>query len=338
MKSSFWAQLGLIACLLLFLLSPALAGTGETKIAKWHDDKKAVFLLMFDDSWPSQWQVALPALVDRGLIATFYVNPGKGEFLKFKEKWTKDMIDAGMVLGNHTMTHKGVADMADAEQEIGGATKAILEMTPDETPRLLSFAMPGVGPGKWNISKEQYSELLAKHHLIDRPPFNGHGAVYHLQTADQMLALADRAISRGEMEYLVVHGVERREINWGYQDMWPLKVDILSTLLDGLKDRQSRGDLWVTDHISWHCYQAERDHSTVKTLHADDKTVSLELACSLDHEYYHRPLTLVTQIHATWAKADVVQGKTTKTVTAQNGQITFEATPGNELIQIVGSR
>jgi len=143
-----------------------------------------------------------------------------------------------------------------------------------------------------------------------------------------MLALADSAIAKGEMEYLVVHGVERREINWGYQDMWPLNVDILATLLDGLKDRQSRGDLWVTDHISWHCYQAERQHASTKTLSMSDKSVSIELACSLDHDYYDRRLTLLTKVPAAWTKAEVVQGKTTQTVAAVDGQIKFNAIPG----------
>src|SRR5207248_680151 len=84
----------------------AFAEGTEARIAKWHDDKKAVFLLMFDDGCPSHWQMALPALVDRGLIATFYICPGKAEFTKFKDKWAKDMLSAGMVLANHTMTHQ----------------------------------------------------------------------------------------------------------------------------------------------------------------------------------------------------------------------------------------
>ena len=35
---------------------------GHTRIARWKDDSKGVFLLMFDDSWPSHWQVAAPEL------------------------------------------------------------------------------------------------------------------------------------------------------------------------------------------------------------------------------------------------------------------------------------
>jgi len=327
----------LFVCLVLLrtAVRTSFAAVGDTEIAKWQGNKKAVFLLMFDDSWPSQWQVAVPELEKRGLVATFYICPGKAEFLKFKDKWANDVPKAGMVLGNHTMTHKGVTDVANAEAEIGGATKAILEMVSGKNPRLISFAMPGVGPGQWNISSTQYKELLEKHHLIDRPPFAGHGAVYHLQKLEQMLKLADRAIAAGEMEYLVVHGVERHGINWGYQDMWPLSYEILTGLLDGLRDRQNAGDLWVTDHISWYRYQAEREHASVKVLSVKADEISLELACSLDHDLYDLPLTVTTSVPAEWKTVSIVEkDQPAKTIKVNNQRVVFDAVPNNGKIKV----
>src|SRR4051812_48377424 len=60
---------------------------GETRVARWKDDRTAAFLLMFDDSWPSHWQVAAPELAKRQMIATFYICPGKGEYLRFAKEW-----------------------------------------------------------------------------------------------------------------------------------------------------------------------------------------------------------------------------------------------------------
>ena len=85
-----------------------------------------------------------------------------------------------------------------------------------------------MGPKDWNITEDQLDELLKKHHLINRPTFVDHGAVYHLKTAEEMLALADKAIAGKGMEYLIIHGVERITPDWGYQDFWPLKQDRLS--------------------------------------------------------------------------------------------------------------
>src|SRR5690242_5484276 len=115
-------------CLLvatLGLAGAAWAEPGTTRIARWQDDRKAVFLLMFDDSWPSHLQMAIPALSARGMTATFYINPGKGEYKvpALKKQWEQEAWRAGMVYANHTMTHKGVTDLENADWEIGECTR-----------------------------------------------------------------------------------------------------------------------------------------------------------------------------------------------------------------------
>src|SRR4051812_10994194 len=83
---------------------------GKARIARWKDDKKAAFLLMFDDSIPSHIKVVYPELQKRGFIGTFFVNPGRGEWQPFRDQWEKELPAAGMVYANHTMTHQGVRD------------------------------------------------------------------------------------------------------------------------------------------------------------------------------------------------------------------------------------
>jgi hypothetical protein len=308
---------------------------GESRVAKWKDDKKAAFLLMFDDSWPSHWQVAVPALVARKMTATFYINPGKGEYLKFKDKWENDVWTNGVVYGVHTMTHQGVKDLENAEYEIGACAKVIGATGSGKTPRLISWGMPGVGPGKWNITGEELQALLKKHHLVDRPTFNDHGVVYHLQKADQMLALADKAIAAGGMEYLIAHGVERGpDMNWGYQDFWAWKQEIFFAVLDGLAQRRDRGDLWITDHISYHQYLTERATAKVQTLKADPTGIRLALTCEADPQFYDVPLTVVTRVPADWQECRVTQGDRTSSVAVVNGMVTFDAVPGRHPVDL----
>jgi peptidoglycan/xylan/chitin deacetylase (PgdA/CDA1 family) len=90
-------------------------GAGDSHSARWKDDQTAAFLLMFDDSWPSHWQVAVPELAKRNMIATFYICPGKGEYQKFAEEWEERLWKQGMVYGVHTMSHKGVKDYTNAD-------------------------------------------------------------------------------------------------------------------------------------------------------------------------------------------------------------------------------
>jgi peptidoglycan/xylan/chitin deacetylase (PgdA/CDA1 family) len=301
---------------------------GQTRVARWQDDKAGCFLLMFDDSWPSAWQVAVPELVKRGMTGTFYICPGKGEYKKFADKWEKEVWRAGMVYGDHTMTHQGVKDLADAEREIGGCAKEIRRIVPGAEGRLVSYAQPGVPEGKWNITDKQLDELLAEHHLITRGDIRGKMAVYHLKTAAEILGLADKAIAAKGVDFVVIHGVERIKPDWGYQDMWALKQTIFTAVLDGLKERQDQGKLWITDHISSHQYATERDAAAVKVSEAGADKIRVELTCSADPKWYDLPLTLVTRVPAGWGRVRVVQGKSSDVVDAKDGAARYRATPG----------
>lgn len=307
---------------------------GETRIAKWQGDKTAVFLLMFDDSWPSHFQVAAPELHKRNMTATFYINPAKGEYQKFAKEWEEELWKQGQVYGNHTMTHKGVKDLENAEYEIGECARVIRKITGKET-KLVSYGQPGVGKDDWNITPDELQELLKKHRMIDRPPFTNHGAVYHLKTTDEMLALADKAIAAGGMEYLVIHGVERIEPNWGYQDFWPLKQDVFLPLLDGLKERRDSGKLWITDHISQHQYETERDAAEIKTVTSNDKEIKLTLSCKADSKFYDLPLTLLTAVPSEWKQAVVKQGSKQQAITVIAGKATYEAVPDSTEIVLM---
>jgi peptidoglycan/xylan/chitin deacetylase (PgdA/CDA1 family) len=302
------------------------AKIGDTRIAKWQGDKTAAFLLMFDDSWPSHFQVAAPELAKRDMIATFYINPAKGEYLKFAKEWEEKLWKQGQVYGNHTMTHKGVKNLEHAEYEVGECARVIRKITGREN-QLVSYGQPGVAKDDWNITAEELKGLLEKHRMIDRPPFAGHGAVYHWQTTEQMLALADKAIASGGMEYLVIHGVERFEPKWGYQDFWALKQEVFLPLLDGLKERRDSGKLWITDHISQHQYETERDSAEVQTLATSGREIKLTLSCKADPKFYDLPLTLVTTVPVEWQQVTVKQGSKQQKIAVKAGKATYEAIP-----------
>lgn len=312
----------------------AVAGVGSTRIARWKDDCTAAFLLMFDDSYISHWQVAAPELVKRDMIATFYINPGKGEYKKFANYWEDVLWRQGMVYADHTMTHQGFADLEGAEREIGECADIIRRIVPGPERRLLSFGKPGLPPGRWNITPEQFAALLKRYDLIDRPTFDKHGAVYHWQTAEQMLALADRAIATQGMEYLIIHGVERIGPNVKWQDFWALKQDVFLPLLDGLQQRQADHRLWITDHISQHQYATERDSAELRVRTADDGALHVELSCQADPVLYRLPLTLLTEVPSHWRAARVTQGVRDLRVVPVDRVIRYDAIPGGGTVVI----
>ncbi len=326
----------MITTTLLLLPAMAVAADGDTRIATWKDDRTAVFLLMFDDSWPSHFQVAAPELVKRGMTGTFYINPGKGEYRKFAKEWEERLWRQGMVYGNHTMTHQGAKDADAARREVEQCQEAIYAMVPGRKPRLISFGMPGVK--EWRLPPDEHRALLARHHLIDRPPFTGHGAVYHLKTTAEILALVDKAVAAKGMEYLIIHGLERIEPKWGYQDFWPMPQSVFIPLLDALKERSDRNELWITDHISWHQYEQERKAATVQVMEATADRIRLTLTATTDAAFYDLPLTLVTRVPATWTLCRITQGAAQNDVPARDGAIRYAARPDGTEIRIAPVR
>lgn len=304
---------------------------GDTHIAKWKDNKAGSYMLMFDDSWPSHWQVAIPALQERGLVATFYINPGKGEYRQYAKKWEGALARSGMVYGDHTMTHQGVKNLEDAQYEIGECARVIRKIQPGKPDRLVSYGQPGVGEGQWNISSEELRALLKEHRLISRPSFKDHGAVYHKKTLQEMTDMVDKAIALEDKEYLVVHGVERFE--WDYQDMWPLAQNIFLPLLDYLKEKSDAGQLWVTDHITLHQYEAERNQAEVDIRESGVDRIRLVLKTGADPLFYDQPLTLLTQVPDTWQKVKIVQNGRVQTRPVTGGVVTYDAQPdGSEIV------
>lgn len=330
--------------LLLFMLfsQEMQAVVGDSHVANWKDNKSAAFLIMFDDGMNSAYQVVIPELLKRNLIATLYVNPGGNKWanpaVEGPNQWENLIPKTGMVYGNHTWTHNGAADLATEDSEIRLCQEKILSIFyADNKPHLISYGQPGVTT--WFSYGAELTAILAKYNLISRPTFDGHGAVYHWQTIDQMLALADKAITSKGREYLIIHGVERRasegDPNWGFQDFWPLNKDTLRGVLNGLATRRDNGKLWITDHISQYKYQMERDNKpTFQVLQADNQMIQLKMTGTLDSDLYDLPLTVITQVPTSWHNANILQGTQISTVPVVNGVIQYDALPNGTLITL----
>jgi peptidoglycan/xylan/chitin deacetylase (PgdA/CDA1 family) len=332
----------LLASLLVTILAPALhAATGDSQVARWKDNRAACFLLMFDDSMPSAFQVAVPELVKRNMIATFYVNPGKIEWTSNAQQWETLIPQKGMIYGNHTWDHSDTTTLAAMDDEIRKCNEKILGIhyPGDANPHLISYGQPGVNA--WYSYGAELNTVLAKYHLISRPPFNAaHAAVYGITTIPPILALADSAITAKGMQYFIIHGMQRRtsegDPDMGFQDFWAFDKDIYRGALDGLKIRQDRGDLWITDHISSHKYETERNASSIAVTSATPTQISLSLTATTS-SLYDLPLTVRTQVPTEWKAAVVVQDSKQVSVPVTDGTIQYDALPNAGAISITES-
>ena len=298
---------------------------GTTQIARWKDNKKAVFLLMFDDNVASHFQTVIPELSKRGFRATFYVNPGTGTWQSAKDEWeVKIPAIPNVVYANHTWTHKGIMSLESAEEEIGKANEVLHKLSSNKKPRLLSFGRPGVGPEQWTISEADLKRVLDRHNLVERPAAVTQIAMAPLNTSAGMLGLADRAIADGGMGGIVFHGVGAEWI--------VTPIETFNAFLDGLQVRRDK--LWITDHISAHQYETERSSAVVEVRENFASRIRLRLQTTANSQLFDLPLTLITQVKASWKKCEVVQGNRKKVVAATGNKLMFEALPNSEIITI----
>ena len=308
------------------LASSLAAADGDTRIAKWKDDKAAAFVLMFDDGCVSHVKNVIPELQKRGYTGTFYINPGAGQYAANKGFWEKDVPAAGFELANHTMTHKGGATTADIVKEITSCNEAIRAATATRPwPRLVSWGQPGgIKKEMWPITSDELKAALTENHLVPRPDFGGRGATIAFKSGPEYVAHLDKAIKAGSMECIIFHGVGG--------DWLAATMPQFLELLDGMDARKDR--LWVTGHILAHQYATERDAATLKVGQTSATKISLTLSCTADPKLYDHPLTLVTSVPAAWTTCTVTQGKRSSEVAAKAGSLMFDALPGTDPIVI----
>ncbi|MEL7210099.1 MAG: polysaccharide deacetylase family protein [Actinomycetota bacterium] len=129
------------------------------------DDDRPTVSITFDDGYRDNHEIALPALVERGLTATFFVTSGfidgdRQVSARMAAGWSDppptlapmswgqvdELMDAGMEVGGHTRTHRDLAGCHGRElaREIAADRERIAART-GRPPT--SFAYPFGRPG-----------------------------------------------------------------------------------------------------------------------------------------------------------------------------------------------
>jgi len=294
----------------------AQTSPGDTAVLKWKDGKRAAFFLAFDDSCRTHVSKAIPELSKRGMVGTFYINPGNGPFQSERKAWELDLPkNPAVVYGNHTFTHVGATNAAQLEVELARCGEVIRACYPAAKPvRLVSFGRPGGVP--WTVTEAEKQEALARHHLIDRPAFFSYP--FHVKTGEEVCRLVDQAIAKGDAGHLDFHGVDG--------DWLSTPMAVFSALLDKLE--ACRGEVWMTDHISCHKYRTERDGAKVQSVRADGDAIRLALTSEADPSLYDLPLTLETRVPEGWQACRVTQGAVQVERPVADGRVRYEAVPG----------
>jgi peptidoglycan-N-acetylglucosamine deacetylase len=250
----------------------------------WPNGCAGAVSLTFDDGMGSQLMEAFPALRDRGLRGTFYLNPRGSEddprrampWRELLAAW-RPVAEAGNEIGNHSLRHPcslnidvdtlwGGTDtnligwtLERLEEDVLEAQRRIAEVFPEQA--ATSFAYPcyetAVGRG---ASRTSYVPLIARHFVAGRargelandPRFCD---LHHLsswpaerQTGAAMIGFAERGATLGHWGILTFHGVSEGHL--------PVAPNDFADLLDHLAAR--RDAIWVAPVAEVASYIAAR--------------------------------------------------------------------------------
>jgi peptidoglycan/xylan/chitin deacetylase (PgdA/CDA1 family) len=219
--------------------------------------------LTFDDGTENQLMKAVPRLDERGLAATFYLNPGGRDWSKRLHAWGQVAV-AGHEIGNHTCGHVcsnniqnrsgGLEDITfeDIETDILTAQDRLCRLVPHQ--KHWSFAYPCyctfVGKGE---RRKSYVPLVARHFLAARAG-GEYGFANHPYYADlaclwsiavermsgyEMIGLVEELTFRGMWVILTFHEIDGERLSVGSYDF--------AMLLDYLQRKSE--EIWVAPVI-----------------------------------------------------------------------------------------
>ncbi|NJO88713.1 MAG: polysaccharide deacetylase family protein [Chloroflexia bacterium] len=299
---------------------------GTVRIAKWQGNKKSALNLLFDDSTYGQAMWGVPALNERHITATWFVNPNGEYYLENKSVWENDVHQNGQELANHTMNHQGASSEAEAEYEIGEAARRIWQIRGDaEFGSLMAFN-PGGGT-TWNSG--DISGILDKYKCIDRVKVNI-GVPVKAQTiskgssASNMYSIVPQFINDSNIIRLHFHGIsdDDDDDDKGNGAVW---INEFKTFADKLVEMKS--ELWISGFIQTYKYIQELKTATIKLEQYSDTRYKVFLTCDKDEKYFDEPLTILVYLPKEWTNCSVTHEGKTADYPMENGVLQFDARP-----------
>jgi peptidoglycan/xylan/chitin deacetylase (PgdA/CDA1 family) len=238
----------------------------------WPDHYGAAVSLTFDDGLGSQLSIAVPRLNERGLKATFYLNPrGKEDHPGLSMGWRERLEawlpvqQAGHEIGNHSLNHPCSLNididwqeddnllgwtLERIEQDLDTAQQRLRSVFPDQTHT--SFAYPcyesTLGRGLERVS---YTPVVARRFVAARGRGELSGSLandplwcdlHYLsswaverQAGALMIGLVELALAAGSWGIITFHGIQEGHLPVGDTDF----VELLDHLV------RRRDVVWV---------------------------------------------------------------------------------------------
>jgi hypothetical protein len=299
------------------------AADGNTTIAQWKDNKKGAYTLRFDDSMWSHRDHTVPNLIKRGLVGSFFINPGTERYGYGIDTWESLVSRTGIELCPHTMNHIGAADLSEADYEIGEAFRTVWNLNPRDKSKLYPFQRGG--GTTW---PDGYVEAALSRYPVAE--YGGDAIRYPGEdNRNDLIDFARKAMKDNAWHTVLTHGTGPTREWLGFE------VSNFEALLDYLASVKE--DLWIGTAGDIFKYVTERKTARVDLLEQNDGLIRLVLFSDTDPEFFDYPLTLITEVPSGWTYCHVRQGELQGIYPVSSGKVMYEAIPNRGDIILKGS-
>ena len=300
--------------LIAVLTLVSMTSYGDTEIAKWRNNADGAFTMSFDDSMETHATIALPEVVKRGLVGTWFINPADERYITHRKVWEEFAPENNQELANHTMTHEGADSFGDADYEIGECARIIWKLRKPGDSLLQAFARGG--QTVWDISGKQMQSLKDTYHCINRTSELSCKTSDNVHAAE-MIAMVDQAIKEERWVTVHFHGIGGQWL--------PIDKDDFLEFLDYLESNSYK--VWSAGWVEAHQYATERDRAQITVLEEKDEGIRLNLVTGLDTALYTEELTLMTDVPEGWDTVTMIQGAHSVVLPVTDGIVQYEAKP-----------
>ena len=297
--------------LLSFWLFTASAFAGHT-ITAWPENKKGAVSITFDDGYPSQYTLGVPALNARGMKGTFFIITDDEGIPLSTSAWNswRNVAISGHEIGGHTLSHPDLTSLSSTQVQIElSESKAEIDAQ-ITSQKCLTFAYPfgALNPDVESITRNYFIAARGITCQINSEPFDFYNVNACTPEGEDIYVQTDAAELQGKWLVAYFHSlVGAEEVDWGTYD-----IDMFTTYLDYLK----RKNLWVGTFGAAVKYIRERSTATLSVVSSASDQIVLNLADTLDDVTYNQPLTIRSDVPSTWRNVIVQQGSSSTEVTS----------------------
>ncbi|MHB1034619.1 MAG: polysaccharide deacetylase family protein [Pirellulales bacterium] len=361
-------KLRLLSLAAIALVQATLPGWSRagSLIATWQNNATAAISLTHDDNRRDFINVAAPALASRGLTGSFNVNPGTWPNTSWATSFAK-IAQQGNELVDHTMFHKAArivpADqdptnkyfhsLDEFKQDILNATAVLNPLQLGGRPTM-SFCYPfGQSEAATKDILRQYflSARVSTRFLINSASpsdmyyltavYVGNPTGYNDPWSDptwaynRLTEYTNAAVVKGGWAIEEYHDI----LDPGYAS---LNDQAYYRHLDDLAAAQQASRLWVAPQGDVTRYIYSRNAATVMPISADASLIRLTVNDSLPDDLFDVPLTIKTEIPASWGPDISVlhggEGVASRFLTESGlNYVQYSIVPNGRLVEIAPS-